>query len=166
MSVTDFARHGQSPANFESYDVIGYNARLTDIQAAVGNVQMAKLPRILERRAKIAERYIDALSQCPHVEVASLPAYLKSNWQSFQIHISVTAPVSRNQLLEQMFARGINCRRGVMASHREAPYAQITATLPNTEWSADTGFQLPIFPDLGDDEIEVVTGALLELLSA
>ena len=165
MSVSDYARHGQSPANFESYGVIGYNARMTDIQAAIGNVQMDKLPDMLRRRDEIACRYIAALSKSRHIIVPTPPSHLKANWQSFQIHIADSAPVNRNQLLELMFEKGISCRRGVMASHRETPYAHMSAVLPHTEWSADTGFQLPIFPDLTDAEADKVTRTLLSVLS-
>src|SRR5262249_13098870 len=62
MSVSDFARHDASPTVFESYPEIGYNFRITDIQAAIGLAQLDRLQELLARRRAVAERYQRALA--------------------------------------------------------------------------------------------------------
>jgi dTDP-4-amino-4,6-dideoxygalactose transaminase len=62
MNVSDVARHAARQVVFESYDEVGYNYRMTDIQAAVGRVQLARLGAIIERRRFLAQRYRDRLA--------------------------------------------------------------------------------------------------------
>ena len=65
MSVADTVRHSASQTVFEAYPVLGYNCRMTDIQAAVGCIQMDRLPEILGRRRELAARYRTALADHP-----------------------------------------------------------------------------------------------------
>lgn len=163
MSLTDFERHGASPTVFESYPEIGYNFRITDIQAAVGVVQMRKLETLLAKRRRIAERYIAAVNQYSAFISPFVPKHVVPNWQSFQLRVRDGGVVARNSILNQLHEKKIASRRGVMAAHREAPYARINVKLPQTEAIADSSFQLPIYPDLTDSDVDRVLSALSNL---
>src|SRR5262249_43946963 len=65
MSVPDTPRHAAKKVIFENYPVVGFNYRMTDIQAAVGRVQLRRLPGLLARRRQLAARYTEALREIP-----------------------------------------------------------------------------------------------------
>jgi perosamine synthetase len=163
MSLSDFERHGASPTTFETYPEVGYNFRMTDIQAGVGVAQMNRLDDILERRRRIAARYVDALKQHPFLIPPFAPAHVEPNWQSFQVRIREDSPLTRDQIMERLHESGIATRRGVMASHLEPPYRGLGSRLPNTETLAEWAFQLPIFPDLSEVDVDYVIERLLAL---
>ncbi len=131
MSLSDFARHAMRPTQFETYPVVGYNHRITDIQAAVGLAQMDRLEEILDLRRAVARRYNDELAAHPLFETPHVPEGMEPNWQSYQITVRENARWSRDQIMESLYESGIPTRRGVMASHREAPYAGLHAQLPD-----------------------------------
>src|SRR5262245_14099021 len=74
MALSDFARHNTSPTIFEKYPEIGYNFRITDIQAAIGLAQLDRLDDLLARRRSVAERYQRAPARPPGVLSPPLPA--------------------------------------------------------------------------------------------
>lgn len=165
MSLSDFARHGAAPTLFESYPEVGYNARMTDIQAAVGLAQLDRLDTILARRRAVAEVYNAGLSGHPLLEPPHVPEGLAPNWQSYQTMVREDGPLSRAEIMDRLFAIGIPTRRGVMASHREAPYAAMPAHLPNTEVAADRGLQLPMHPGMEPEDAARVLDALSDLVA-
>jgi perosamine synthetase len=148
MSLSDFARHKASPTVFEDYPEIGYNFRITDIQAAIGLAQLDRLNDLLARRRARAERYERALAGHRVFVAPHVPAGLSPNWQSYQIAIRPEASVTRNFVMDRLHALGIPTRRGVMAAHLEAPYAGSGAVLPQTERVAANTLQLPMHPGL------------------
>jgi perosamine synthetase len=160
MSLSDFARHNMSPTVFESYPEIGYNYRITDIQAGIGLAQLDRLDDILARRRAVADRYQRGLAGNRAYVPPGVPSGLSPNWQSYQIALSPNAPLTRNVLMERLHAMGIPTRRGVMASHLEAPYRNMRAVLPNTEAVAATTVQLPMHPALSPAQQDRVLAAL------
>lgn len=160
MSLSDYERHGSAPTVFESYPEIGYNFRITDVQAAIGVVQLRRLPEMLERRRAVAERYTAALSNHPWLEPPFVPAHVEPNWQSYQVRLRPGAPLGRNRLMDALHALGIPTRRGVMASHLEAPYRAAAPRLPHTESAAAECLQLPVHPALDEAGVELVLSAL------
>jgi perosamine synthetase len=163
MSLSDYARHGAAPTVFESYPEIGYNFRITDIQAAIGLAQLDRLEHVLEVRRRLAERYEAALAQHPWLAPPRAPPHLLHNWQSYQVMLLPDAPMTRNDVMDRLHALGIPTRRGVMASHLEPPYARSADRLPNTERVAANSFQLPMHPALSFAQQDRVTGALRAL---
>lgn len=164
MSLSDYDRHQQSPTVFETYPEIGYNFRLTDIQAAIGVVQLQKLESLLSYRNNIAQRYFAGLQDLPLISLPAVPAHVVPNWQSFQVEISENGPYSRNQVMEELFSRGIETRRGVMASHLEAPYLEKGVALPHTERAARQGMLLPMYADMPIDDVDFVIRELRALV--
>jgi perosamine synthetase len=160
MSLSDFERHSAGPTTFESYPEIGYNFRITDVQAAIGICQLDRLDDLLARRRKVAERYIAALSRHPTVEPPYVPAHVTPNWQSFQVRVRANNPIDRNTVMERLHAEGIATRRGVMASHLELPYKDLGYRLPATERAAAECLQLPMHSGLTEADADVVLAAI------
>jgi perosamine synthetase len=148
MSLSDHARHIASPTVFESYPEIGYNFRITDIQAAIGLAQLEKLTTILRERRRVAECYNEYLRDHPLFAPPYVPDGMEHNWQSYMVEVRPGRGMERNALMEWLFQRGIPTRRGVMASHLEPPYLSSGARLPRTETAAANTLQLPMHPGL------------------
>ena len=163
MSASDFARHGARPTQFETYPEIGFNYRITDVQAAIGLAQLDRLDEMLRLRRAAAERYTAGLVGHPFVVAPMVPDGLEHNWQSYQVALAPDATLSRNATMDRLYDANIPTRRGVMASHRERPYAELDAVLPITERVADTTFQLPMHPGLSAFQVERVLEQLWRL---
>jgi perosamine synthetase len=163
MSLSDRERNGMPPTTFETYPEIGYNFRITDIQAAIGLRQLDRLDEILARRRAVAARYSQALANHPHLAAPHTPQGLEPNWQTYQVTLRDSSPISRDTLMDRLFARGIPTRRGVMASHLESPYRDSGLHLPVTERLAATTFQLPMHPGLTAAQIDRIVDTLLRL---
>jgi perosamine synthetase len=160
MSMSDFARHGASPTQFETYPDIGYNARMTDIQAAIGLVQLARTEQLLENRRRIAQMYNAHFDGHPLLEPPRVPEGLQHNWQSYQVLVRAGAPLTRNEIMERLHGRGIPTRRGVMASHLEPPYRGLGAVLPHTQHVAANTLLLPMHSALSEDQARRVLSAI------
>jgi dTDP-4-amino-4,6-dideoxygalactose transaminase len=163
MSVTDTVRHSASQIVFEDYPVLGYNYRMTDIQAAVGCIQMARLPEILGRRRKLAARYMTALYDHPFLQLPNEPVYARTNWQSFPVRVCPESPVCRNACMQRLLEAGIATRRGIMNAHREPAYSshRVPAiTLPHSEEAQDRAMLLPLFPEMSIEQVDQVVAAL------
>jgi perosamine synthetase len=163
MSLSDHARHNGSPTVFEDYPEIGYNFRITDIQAAVGLAQLDKLPTILEGRRRVADRYSECLRDHPMLAPPYVPDGMEHNWQSYMVGLRPAAGLERNAVMDWLFERGIPTRRGVMASHLELPYRNSGAKLPLTEAAAASTLQLPMHPALMPNQQDYILEKLDEL---
>lgn len=163
MSLSDFERHNASPTTFETYPEIGYNFRLTDIQAAIGLVQLDRLDAMLATRREIAEFYCAHLRNHPFIETPFQPKHVMANWQSFQLTVRPIGGWTRNRVMEKLHEAGVSVRRGVMASHLEAPYLGFTARLPNTEAAAAQCMQLPMHAAMNQAEAQYVIDHLWQL---
>ena len=164
MSVSDLARHSSSKIVTERYDEVGFNFRMTDLQAAVGLVQLGRLPGFLARRRQRAANYTEALSQTPFFAPPKEPKECESNFQSYMVRMLDDSPVSRDELMQKLLDRGISTRRGVMAIHREAPYTDggWDSQLPQTNLATDSTIILPIYDQMTDAEQEFVLEAISE----
>ncbi|OKH53126.1 aminotransferase DegT [Calothrix sp. HK-06] len=120
MSVPDTVRHGAKQVIFESYPMLGYNYRMTDIQAAVGREQLKRLPEIVERRRYLAQRYEEMLADVVGLKLPSEPTRAKSNWQSFCVRLPEKC--NQSQVMQVLLDAGVSTRRGIMCAHRELAY--------------------------------------------
>ena len=155
MSVSANARHASVFAPPEEYLEVGFNYRMTDMQAAVGLVQLGRLPAIVRRRREIVAAYTAELADIPGLRPVADPPWGTSNFQSFWVEVLPEFPVSRDELLAALAADDISGRRGIMASHRQPAYADRDtggAELPVTERLTDTTLILPVFHQLTDEE--------------
>jgi perosamine synthetase len=165
MSVSDLARHSSSKIVTEAYDEVGFNFRMTDMQAALGLVQLRRLPGFLERRRARAAKYTSGLAKLPFLVPPSEPNDCESNFQSYMVRMLENAPVGRDALMQAMLDRGISTRRGVMAIHRERPYAGPLwdLRLPETNKAADHAIILPLFDQMTDDDQDYVLEAIVDI---
>jgi dTDP-4-amino-4,6-dideoxygalactose transaminase len=160
MDLSDLARHSARDVVFESYPERGWNTRMTDLQAALGLCQIAALDEILEERARQAQRYGDALAQLPYLEAPFEPEYAVRTWQAYPVWVDPSGPVGRTELMRALLRDGVSTRRGIMAIHHEAPYADTGALLPHSDAAAANVVLLPLFPGLTDEEQDYVTDRL------
>lgn len=160
MSVPDTVRHGANQVIFESYDVLGYNYRMTDIQAAVGREQLKRLPEVFARRRELAEGYRSLLADVEGLGLPLEPSWARSNWQSF----AVVLPQGTDQraVMQQMLDGGVSTRRGVMCCHREAAYRDFPARRPlmRSEEAQDRSIILPLYPQMTSGDQEQVVDCL------
>ncbi len=165
MSVSDIERHMANTVVIETYPELGYNYRMTDMQAAIGIEQMKKLPSILEARKQKARIYDSELGIIPHIRIPKVPPYARHNYQSYWIELLDSAPVDRNTLMARLIEKGIATRRGIMAIHREPCYREYAAAhLPNTDRITDKTLLLPLYPRLSDKEQNFIIDSLNEIL--
>jgi dTDP-4-amino-4,6-dideoxygalactose transaminase len=160
MSVPDTVRHGADRVLFESYPVLGWNYRMTDIQAAIGRVQLTRLPAIVAARRARAAQYRMLLSDVPGLALPREPAWAESNWQSFCVRLPDEC--DQRTVMQRMLDAGVATRRGIMCSHREPPYAAVSVPAPlgRSERAQDRCILLPLYSDLTDDEQAQVATAL------
>ena len=163
MSVSAAARHAAgNRVVLEEYLELGYNYRMTDMQAAVGLVQLGKLDRMVERRREIVAAYRERLAGLD-LDPVHEPPDARSNFQSFWVRLGAGWPLSRNETLQFLADRGVQARRGIMAAHLEPAYAdRADADLPATCVLAETSLILPVFHSMTDDELDRVVVALEE----
>lgn len=164
MSVSATERHASVLSPPEEYTEVGFNYRMTDLQAAVGIVQLGRLPAIVLRRREIAAVYTDAVAGIAGLRAVADPAWGTGNFQSFWIEIGPEYPLSRNALLEKLAENGISARNGIMAAHRQPAYRGKdtgTAALPVTERLTDSTLILPVYHQLTAGEQAHIIATLL-----
>jgi dTDP-4-amino-4,6-dideoxygalactose transaminase len=121
MNVSDQVRHGTPTVIFESYPVLGYNYRMTDIQAAVGREQLKRLPEVIARRRELADNYHQMLTDIPGLVLPAEPNWARSNWQSFCVRLPETC--DQRKVMQLMLDAGVATRRGIMCTHLEPAYS-------------------------------------------
>jgi dTDP-4-amino-4,6-dideoxygalactose transaminase len=146
----------------ESYTTLGYNYRLTDVQAAIGREQLKRLPHIVRRRRALASRYTERLSGHPGILVPEEPEWARSNWQSYAIRVR---PGRQQSIRQALLDAGIATRRGAPAAHREPAYAagqwRSAGSLAASESLQDTAIVLPLFDQLSDVDQDRVIAEII-----
>jgi dTDP-4-amino-4,6-dideoxygalactose transaminase len=161
-STSDLARHQSMAPAFEEYRETGFNYRMTDLQAALGNVQLGRLDGILAERRRLALRYNDLLQ-----DVAITPGDAPGRPHTYQSYcVRLKNAEMRPRVMQHLAERGIASRRGVMAIHLEPAYRKgVPQTgLEDTERAAADTLILPLFSGMGDDVQDQVVIALREAL--
>lgn len=163
MSVDAAERSAAERVILESYMESGFNYRMTDIQAAVGLVQLDRLAGIVERRRQRARRYKELLADIPGLRTIEDPPYGTTNFQSFWVLLADECPAEPVEILEQLLQAGISGRRGIMAAHLEPAYeGHPHGPLPVTEKLATRSLVLPLhdeLDDVGQERVAEVLGA-------
>lgn len=182
MSMDSSTRHRAGSVAFESYLNLGFNYRMTDIQAAIGREQLKRLPEIVTCRRKIGCRYRELLAGVPTITPPSEPSWARSNWQSYCVRL----PEGCNQVrvMQAMLDSGVSTRRGIMCSHREPAYTHEQAwscgkgpgdcgcspgsckRLIESERSQDQSILLPLYHQMTEEDQDRVVQALKTACSA
>jgi perosamine synthetase len=160
MSVPDTVRHGSAQVIFEDYLMVGYNYRMTDIQAAVGRKQLERLPELVARRRSLASRYTELLGNIEGLILPFEPQWARSNWQSYCVRLP--DHVDQKALMQRFLDQGIATRRGIMCSHREQPYlnGKEPHDLRQSELAQDHSILLPIYAQMTEDNQVLVAETL------
>ena len=163
MDVSAADRHASTGPVFEHYLETGFNYRMTDVQAAIGLVQLGRLEEMVRRRRELAAHYHELLDGVPGLRAVRDPAYGQSNYQSFWVLLDEEFPGGRDAALVRLAAAGISARRGIMASHLEPAYRDVAhIDLPVTERLTRDSLILPLFHTLTADQQARVVGLLAE----
>jgi perosamine synthetase len=162
MSVPDAVRHSSDRVIFEHYPVVGFNYRMTDIQAAVGREQLKRLPAIVSRRRTLAHGYTERLKPMHRVAVPQEPAWGRGNWQSYAIRLD--DGIDQRALMQKLLDAGIATRRGVMNVHREPSYPpgswRAGSGLAESERAQESAIVLPLYHQLTEEDQDRVVAAL------
>lgn len=148
-----------------AYPVVGFNYRMTDIQAAVGREQLKRLPGLVERRRRLAVVYKNLLSGLNEITVPNEPAWAKSNWQSFCIRLP--SKHIRQHVSNILQSHGIETRPGIMCAHREGAYldqSKLSQALKISEESQDFGLILPLQDQMSEDQVARVVSVIKDAL--
>lgn len=161
MSIPDTVRHAFARVVFEEYPIVGFNYRMTDIQAAVGRVQLRRLPDILRRRVQLAENYTRELRHIRGLLAPHVPAYARPNYQAYPVRVTPEYPVGRDGLMQALLDLGVSTRRGIMNSHQEAAYPEPPRhPLPRSEAARDSVVMLPLFDGMTEAEQAFIVESL------
>ena len=155
-------RHHRSIPHREAYTEIGFNMRMTDIQAALGRVQLSRLPALVERRRHLAEHYADCLRADSRLRITGDPDYGQTNYQSLTLHLGPAVPIATTEVLRRLSERGIMGRHGIMAVHRQRAYSSRQhPPLPATEEWTDRSMILPLFHQMTVDDVSRISECIL-----
>jgi dTDP-4-amino-4,6-dideoxygalactose transaminase len=158
MSVNDLQRHKAKNVINESYPILGYNFRMTDVQAAIGLAQLRRLDGLVARRRAIASHYDALLVGIPGVGLFREPAECVWNQQTYLVRLEGASAEERDMFMQRMLEDGIATRRGVMSIHREPCYVERFAcqSFPESERASDQCVCLPLYTQMDDADIERV----------
>ena len=175
MSMPDTVRHSSPQVMFESYPELGFNYRLTDIQAAIGREQLRRLPEGISQRRQLAARYWQLLADVPGLVLPTEPDWARSNWQSYCVRLPTNT--DQRRVMQKMLDEGIATRRGIMCAHLEPAYSDATTwrctqveckpggscpNLAQSERAQSEGVILPLFSQMTEEQQIRVASALRE----
>lgn len=168
MSVNDTVRHGSKQVIYESYPEVGFNYRMTDMQAAVGREQLKRLPEIIARRRELAAHYATELGDAVGISLPVEPHWARSNWQSFCV--GIPDHCDQQEFMQLLLDRGVSTRRGIMNSHLEPAYHgaethRVAGSLKNSVDAQNGSVVLPLFVQMSDRELLEVTAAIKESIA-
>jgi perosamine synthetase len=168
MSVTDTVRHSSGNVIFEAYSEIGYNYRLTDVQAAIGREQLKRLPELINRRRELASGYAKLLRDIPDLRLPVEPEWARSNWQSYCVRLPESIPQKR--VMQFMLDGGIATRRGILCAHLEPTYQKeawrSAGPLTQSECAQEQCILLPLYHELTHREQQFIASQLRLALKA
>jgi dTDP-4-amino-4,6-dideoxygalactose transaminase/acetyltransferase-like isoleucine patch superfamily enzyme len=147
------------------YELPGYNYRLTDLQAAVAAVQLARLPSINESRARNAARLTAGLSGLPGLVLPAVPPGRLHVWHQYVVQVTAAAPVDRDQLGKRLDAEGIDSRPYYPALVHDYPcyrgHPQVAAdATPRAGRAVREVLALPVHPLLTPDDIDRIVSCV------
>jgi len=166
-SVSAWSRNASNGVVFEEYRELGFNYRMSDIQAAIGVAQVPKVPRLLALRRAAADRYDAAFRGLRQLQVPARPAYADHAFQSYGIRLTGECGRDRDSVLRALVDRGISCRRGIPPIHLEPLYRDRFGpiSLPVTEDVASRSLFIPLYASLSESNQDRVIVAVREIVT-
>jgi dTDP-4-amino-4,6-dideoxygalactose transaminase len=144
-------------------ELVGYNFRMPEISAAVGRVQLRRLPDLLARRRRAAALYRELLSGLDWLVLPDAGEPPGHVFQSYVVRLCDRAPLTRGELLGCLSARGIECQAAARPVHRMASYREVRrVSLPVAESAGEHALFLPMHAGLSDRDVETVCQVIKE----
>lgn len=164
-------RYNSNGSSWE-YDVIapGFKYNMPDVNAAIGLAQIQKAEYWREQRQRCAAYYYNELSDIPYIDLPECKGCLDSHsWHLFTIILKPDSPVSRKEFMQHMSDEGISTSVHYKPLYRMLYYRRkydlTPEKFPNTERIWEGTVSLPIYPDLQEDELEVICNKINEILN-
>lgn len=150
------------------YDDLGYNLRLSDIQAAVGIAQFDKLEMLLEDRKRCAKYYVSKLIGNDGIMLPNTSKDFGNTYQSFVIMIKSGNRELRNQIMVEFKEKDIQSRPGTICitrtEYNNAKYGNLIGKYPVAEFCEDSSITLPIYPFMKNEEMDMICNVLKSCL--
>ena len=147
--------HGEDPNKKYWYNVVGFNYRMTNLQAAIGVAQLEKLDKFIEKKRKIAKFYNGLLKDVKGVSLPPEEPWAKNVYWMYSVLIEDDYGLTRNELIEEYRKRNIETRPFFNPIHTMPPYKS-TESHPVAEKLSEKGINLPSFIELTKEEIETI----------
>lgn len=160
--------HGMTPGRRYWHDVIGFNYRLTSLQAALGVAQLERVAHLLSRKTKIASAYRRRLGCIEGLILpAQLPPAFNSYWTFSMIVDSDRLGICRDEIVNRLERANIETRPLFYPLHIMPPYRAYAAgqDFPNSEWLSANGLSLPSSVRLRREEMDFICQVLRQILS-
>jgi dTDP-4-amino-4,6-dideoxygalactose transaminase len=165
-SISEEQRHhGPKPYILSAFEIVGYNYRMTDIQGAIGVVQLNKLDKFIDERQNWADYYKEALQDVKWLKTPDVPEGYKHGWQSYVTYVDESiAPMKRNEIMEYLQQKGISTRPGTHAVHMLDVYAKMYDLKPQDfpgAYNADQySMSIPMHNKMVREDFEYIVQAL------
>jgi dTDP-4-amino-4,6-dideoxygalactose transaminase len=157
--------HGEK-AKYAS-EMLGCNYRMSEMQAAIGVVQLDKLPTFVEKRRSNAHRLNEMLSNAGKLRLPKEPEGGKHSWYLYTARLQNGSEAERNKIMEELHKKGIGSEAYYVNPVHQMPFYHSnfgTRKLPETEKAAKQVFSLPVHPGVSEEQIEYISKTLLQLL--
>ena len=168
-SISEEQRHrGPRPYLLPEFNLLGFNYRMTDVQGAIGLVQLSKLDRFVGERDQWASWYMDQLESISWLRMPRRPTHGAHAWQAFVTYVDPQrAPMPRNEVMEFLQRKGISTRPGTHAVHLLGLYRDRLRTQPDDfpgarDCDAHT-MAIPLHNRMVADDYRYVVDTLREL---
>ncbi|KAA5533373.1 DegT/DnrJ/EryC1/StrS family aminotransferase [Taibaiella lutea] len=168
-SVSDLDRHKAKGLILQKYYDSGYNYRMTDMQAAMGIVQLTKIDAMLEQRKYQAEYYNQHLAAISDLQLPFVPEYADPAWSSYCIKIKPESKKTVQEVLQTLAAANISARFGIQPLHQE-PYFENQnykdEDFPVSCTVADQTFFVPIYPGMTEQQQQHIVQTLKQIFQS
>ena len=165
---------GDLPMGYDhkyTYSHVGYNLKMTDMQAAVGLAQLEKLPTFIEKRKENFEFLYSQLQDLQ--DVLLLPEATSNSepsWFGFLISVKENAPFTRNQLVQYLESKRIGTRLLFAGNLTRQPAYKgldyrVVGDLKNTDWVMQNSFWIGLFPALTEEMLDYVVSAIHDFVN-
>lgn len=166
-SVSDLDRHKAKGVILQKYYDCGFNYRMTDMQAAMGIVQMDKIDEIIRQRSIQATKYNKAFESIEQIQIPHVPDYASPAWSSYCLKLTEKATKSVTEVMNELIAKNISCRYGIQPLHQEPYFEHLgikDEDYPVSCNIATSTFFLPIFPGLSEAEQDFIIQSVIEIV--
>lgn len=166
-SVSDLERHKAKGIILQKYYDNGFNYRMTDMQAAMGIVQMTKINEILKQRKEQADFYNSKFLSIEELQIPFVPSYSTNAWSSYCLKTTSKSKISVPEIIQLLSSKNISVRYGIQPLHQEPYFKNMNykdEDYPVSCDIAENSFFIPIFPGLTSEQQNYVTDTIIQVI--